>query len=271
MQFNTESTERFNTICDNVSRIVVNYSLQLFSVKDHVSKLPPFADSSSILVTVAERYFLVTAAHCIHGIDLTCFGIMISDEFIRLGGTVQYFEPNEEDAFDPNNMDMAVFELDDETVAAMKEKYQFLRWNQIKIGHPSEKISPYLIFGYPGLKTRKHFPTKQIIPEPFILRTIGKPLDFYQEQKIDTRKTLALLVDQKRIASAMTDKIEEVGELGGISGCGVWHISNLLNDTPDFHLISILTGENQDKSVLYSSKVDNLRAILINAFGVINI
>jgi hypothetical protein len=266
-----DSLERFNKICDNVSKIIVSYSPQLFSVKDHKSKLPPAADSSSILVTIENRFFLVTAAHCIHEFDLTCIGIMILDEFVGLGGTVQYFEPNGAETFDPNNMDMAVFELDAETTAAMKEKYQFLDWNQIKTGHPSLKISPYLIFGYPGSKTRKHFPTKQIIPEPFILRTIGKPFEFYQTENIDPQKTLALLVDQKRIASAVTKEVEKIEELGGISGCGVWHISNLLAEYPTFELISILTGENKEKAVLYSSKVDNLRTILIRAFGVISI
>ena len=66
-----------------------------------------------------------------------------------------------------------------------------------------------MVFGYPESKTRKHFPTKLIIPEPFVARSIGMPGEYYAEQKIDFRKTLAIYIDQSQLASAAIDKCKD--------------------------------------------------------------
>jgi hypothetical protein len=54
-------------------------------------------------------------------------------------------------------------------------------------------------------------------------------------------------------------------DLNGISGCGIWNVSNVFEKKPQYKLVSILTGENFQKTVLYSAKVDYLK-ILFQAY-----
>lgn len=229
----------YDDICDKIAKEISKFTPQLFSVKDHKSRLPPRADSSSVLLSVRNRFFLITAGHTIHSYDLNCIGVMLGNDFYTIGGLLKCFEPNELNDYDPNKIDMAVFELEHNTVNVIKEKYQFLQWNKVGLNHSSSNKSPYLTFGYPGQKTKKHYPTKQIIPSPFILRTIGTSNECYIKAGIDTNKIIILAVDQKRVASSFTKEIEILPELGGISGCGVWSIFNLLGENPQYELVSI--------------------------------
>lgn len=261
----------YDDICEKIAKEIALCTPQLFSVKNQNSRLPPKADSSSLLVTVNNRFFLTTAAHSVHDFDLNCIGIMIENDFCTIGGQLKYFEPNELENFDPNKIDIAVFELEATTVSVMKEKYQFLQWNKIGLNHISSEASHYLIFGYPEQETKKYYPTKQILPSPFILRTIGVTKEYYFKESVDITKTVIVTVDQKMVVRSSTQKIEVLPELGGISGCGVWNVFNLFGETPQYQLVSILTGENEEKTVLYSSKINVLRNILISDFKVDNI
>lgn len=263
------STEYYNSICDSISREIAKCTPQLFSVKNHISKLPPAADSTSVLITVQDRHFLVTAAHCVHEFDLDYLGIMIGNDFCTIGGQLKYFEPNDLDDCDPNKIDLAVFELLPDTAGAIREKYQFLNWDRVETNHSSSQASLYLIFGYPEVRTeKKYFPDKIITPTPLVLRTIGVPAEYYLHENINERKTIVLTLDQRKVGSKSKDKIEALPFLGGVSGCGVWNVFNLFGMTPQYRLVSFLTGENASKTVLYSSRADNLKTILITQFGI---
>lgn len=263
------TSEYYDDACDNIAKEIAKCTPQLFSVKNHISKLPPAADSSSVLLTVNNRYFLITAAHCVHGFDLECMGIIIGNDFCTIGGQLKYFEPNDLDACDPNKIDLAIFELEPSTVSAMKEKYQFLQWNKIGLNHSSLQSSRYLIFGYPETQTeKKYLPDKIIIPTPLVLRTIGVPSEYYSKENINIQNTIVLTVEQKSVGRSSTNAIEELPFLAGISGCGIWNIFNLFGETPQYQLVSFLTGENENKTVLYSSRVDNLKKLLNTQFDI---
>jgi hypothetical protein len=164
--------------------------------------------------------------------------------------------------YEPNNYDIAIFELDAITVDTFKEKYDFLTWDKLDFNHYSSVISRYLLFGYPGNLTQKNYPTKQIIPSSLILRTVGLPPSYYLKEGINIVKILTLIVDQGNIGSSDKSASIQLSDLGGISGCGVWSVSNLDSEIPEFKLVSILTGENDIKTVLYSTKLDFLLAWL---------
>jgi len=261
------SNEYYNRISSTFAEEIAKCTPQLFSVENHKSRLPPEAFGTGVLLTVNRRYFLVTAAHCVHQIDLEHLGVMIGYDFCTIGGQLRYFEPNEEE-FHANNSDVAVFELHLETVAAIKEKYDFFHWRKVELNHDSDHFSKYLIFGYPALKTVKNFPTKQITPEPLVLRTIGVPIEYYVRQQIEKNKTIVLNVNQKSVGRATNDRIEELPFLGGISGCGVWAVFDLHTNQPQYKLVALLTGEDGNKAVLYCSRIDNVKDILAKHFHV---
>lgn len=253
-------SEYYDELSLNMAKEIMDYTPQLFFEKNHNGKLPPYADSSSVLLTINERFFLITAAHCIYDID--CIGIMVENDFYTIGGYLKYFEPNDQDNYEPNHLDLAIFELNDETIKAFKLKYKFLDWNRIGFGHQSSTISHYLVIGYPEYKTEKHFPTKKILSSPLILRTIGVNVDKYVKDKVNKNSCIILSADQKNVGLNTTNTIIELPPLGGISGCGIWHVFNEFGKTPRYQLVAILTGENEQKTLLYSTKIDHIKKIL---------
>ena len=64
------------------------------------------------------------------------------------------------------------------------------------------------------------------------------------------------------------NEISELPELDGVSGCGVWSIYDLFEERPKYELISIITGEDAQRTVLYSSRLDNFKKMLVNNFKV---
>lgn len=258
-------SEYYDEISLNMAKEIMDYTPQLFFEKIHKNKLPPYADSSSLLITVNNRHFLVTAAHCIY--DIESIGFMIENDFYTIGGNLKSFEPNMENNYDPNNLDLSIFELFEETIQAIKLKYKFLDWSKIGFGHKSSMTSHYLIVGYPEYKTQKNYPTKKIISSPLILRTTGVPIEVYIKNEVNKNSCIILTADQKNVAVNTINSIIELPELGGISGCGIWHVFNEFGKNPKYHLVAILTGENEQKTILYSTKIEHVKNILQTHFN----
>ncbi len=256
MSNQSENRIFYNEIALTVAEHVQKFTPQIFSVRNHESTLPPSPHSSSVLIKIAERHILISAAHTFHNENLQNIGFMIQQDFIAIGGQLRYFEPNDSDNYEPTKKDIAFFELDDVTIEAFKEKYDFLEWDKLGFNHFSEIDSKYLIFGYPSEMTRKNFPAKLITPSSLKLRTIGVPPPYYRADKINIFQTLILLAVQDNITGA--DTFKKLPVLGGISGCGVWDISNTSPSNPEYKLVSIMTGENESQTVLYSTKIDEL-------------
>ena len=77
-----------------------------------------------------------------------------------------------------------------------------------------------------------------------------------------------LLQNEVEVTSSNT--IIKLPELEGISGCGVWTVFNLFSEFPDYKLVSIITGRDNDNLYLYSSRIEILRIILTKEFGLSN-
>lgn len=175
---------------------------QLFRVKDHASKLPEWPHSTSIIFTSNEKYFLLTAGHSVHGQDMKKIGIKLGNDFISLGGQFACVEHNEDNNYEPNKLDIAIFHLDIVTVQAIKEKYRFLDLSKLKFNHHSPSSAYYLLMGFPENLTTKNFPTKTINPKSLRLRTIGLPFEYYIANNINPTKKLTLFIDQEHIGTA---------------------------------------------------------------------
>lgn len=255
------STEFHNRVAEAIAKQIFNCSPQLFFVKHDKPKLPPYPFASSVLITLNDKYFLVSSAHTFHEEDLQSIGVMMGQDFCAIGGKLRYFEPNIENDYDPYKLDIAIFRLDDITVDALKKRYSFLTWNKIGFDHYPSWKSRYIFFGYPEVKTKKNFPTKNIIPTAITVRTIGLPEEYYYENNFDIRKFLLLLINQEG-ADLNTEQIKPLPELDGISGCGIWNVLTLSIENPQYELLSIVTGHDHSKSILYSTKIDVLLDLL---------
>lgn len=256
------NSELHDKVAEAVAKQIFLCSPQLFFVKHNKPKLPPYPFSSSVLVSVNGKYFLISSAHTFHEEDSESLGIMIENDFCAFGGNLRYFEPNIEGGYDPHKLDIAVFKLDIITVNAFKEKYTFLTWDKLGFKHNPLLPSRYLFFGYPSVKTQKHFPTKRIIPTSLTVRTIGVEDKYYYENNFDIRKSLLVLLKQLN-ASLNIQPNKPLPELDGISGCGIWNVLNLSVENPQFELVSIVTGQDYSKSILFSTRIDVLHDLLL--------
>jgi len=253
----------YNNVADAIAKEVFHCTPQLFYVNHNKSKLPPYPYSSCVLIKFHEKHFLVSAAHNFHEEDLESIGIMIERDFYTIGGILEYWEPNTEDHY-PNNLDIAIFKLDEITISAFKKRYQFLDWQKVGFNHYTTLNSRYLIYGYPGSKTKKHAPTKTITPTSLTIRTIGVQESYYLENSIDADKFLVLSVPQYQVSSLNSNSLTNLPALGGISGCGIWNVINLSIENPQYELVSIVTGEDSAKTIIHSTKMYVLYSIFEN-------
>lgn len=250
--------EFHDRVVESIAKQISDFSPQLFLDKRHNPKLPPHSLASSVLISVGEKHFLISAAHTFHEEDLQNVGIMFGNNFCPIGGELWWLEPNVGDNYDPNKQDIAIFKLDEITVDVLKKRYKFLTWDKLGFNHHSSTKSRYLSFGFPEKKTRKNYPTKEIIPTSIILGLFGLGERYYRENNFDEKKLLLLLIKQQEMDDLNIEVVKPLPELEGMSGCGVWNVFNLSIENSQFELVSIVTGQNHSKSILYSTKVDVL-------------
>jgi hypothetical protein len=117
------TTDFFNDVADKLANEIAYYSPQIFCDRYKKARMPVYPDCSSVLLTIAGRYFLLTAGHCVHEIDHNSIGIMIENDFFTIGGHMEYFEANTNTFYEPNNLDVAIYELDNEAVCAIDKFY----------------------------------------------------------------------------------------------------------------------------------------------------
>ncbi len=268
---------------DKVS--IRNYAAKycpLLVLHDHTKRkilaLKPLG--SSVLIKISDTYLLLTAAHVLLDYMKTPIapynekekevGFIIKNIFHGIGAAIRYFEPDTGED-EENKKDIAFYHLCEETVEALREIHDFLDFEKIEFGHYSEMGSNYGVYGYPSGddSIRKSYPNKTVTVEPLSLLTYGVPPVYYDDNEIDYNKKLILIAGDQEIAG-MTYKFsgEPLPKLGGISGCGVWHILNLQDSEPEFNLVGIMTGygyielDNVKKSkrvtLLYATKIDAL-------------
>ncbi|CAN5213970.1 hypothetical protein BH11BAC5_BH11BAC5_14220 [soil metagenome] len=248
---------------------LIKYTPQLVFSKTRNREIPPKADSSSILITVQNRFFLITTGHTLHNRSLQTIGIMLENIFYSLSGKSAYHEPNIDFEYEPNKLDMGVVELDEYAVSILKRKYEFLQIEQMDFYHFNSKQFQYLIYGYPVEKTSKDINTKIISPYPISLFTIEETIENYLLNNIDIKRVIMLKGEQNRLLHLETklEKTKPLPLFEGLSGCGVWRVEGLMSIKPEYKLVSMITGSTETQDILYSTKVTAILGILKMNFG----
>jgi hypothetical protein len=257
-----------NEVGLKIAKEIYFFSPQLFYRRFDSKNIPSVALRSSILFTTNGRFFLVTAAHLFFAeiyekdIDVNRIEIAIGNEYHKLGGILVTCDPNGDDIYDPDKIDTAVFELDNDTANSITKKYQFLPWIKIHFGHESSAVLKYLIVGYPQAYTKLYYPDKAVISTPFVLAATGADHQYYLQEGIDENKIIVLPIKKDNA---------ELPKLEGISGCGVWIVSSLGSERPEYKLVSIVTGSDKDSLTLYSIRIEAIRMILSKRFSISDI
>ncbi len=216
----------------------------------------PALFSSSVIFSVASRYFIVTAGHTVHGENTDEFGFMINSTFYNIAGLGWVFQPNDEEIHDPKRFDLAFYELTDRiSIRALKSEYTFLKWKDITLSHFSENVSQYFIYGYPEILSIDNDYEKKVVVNSIKISACGVEYGDYVETGIEMTNFLILKVIKRFSLN-----------LKGISGCGVWLKKDISEGKSTYQLVGILTGQNEFATFLFSTKVDVLSRILKDCY-----
>ncbi|QNE42054.1 MULTISPECIES: trypsin-like peptidase domain-containing protein [Hymenobacter] len=199
------------------------------------------ACGSGVLLTVDNRFIVVTAAHVLAGQAYTTFVILPPNE-VTLAGTLLTTSPPPPGRRQDDKIDLAVLELTDEgQIARLQEAYQFLTLNELSTS-PRHLTDVYLSVGFPAAKTRSFNGHVKTAPYPLQVQQT-KEFD-YAGLRLHPGTHLVLDFTGD-VLSAANPQPHRRPKMEGISGSGLWDTGNFLLGDPahERKLVGIVTEE----------------------------
>ena len=223
----------------DISKNVLTYTPQLYYIEKESRDTVPKPIATSILYTSGVNYYLITEKHAFNHEEEWEIGILIRNIFYSLEG-IKY-------SSDDNNIDLVVYHLTDRLKDTLKPYYQFLNLNQIDTNHLfiKERYTRYLQAGFPINRTSLKKHTKTISVNPFILLS-----DIY------TTTNEHAYINLPKIKKSFLNNIpiRTLPVLTGLSGSGLWYISNFYNKK--FKLVGIMIEwDDIDKKYTKATKI----------------
>lgn len=254
---------------DQAAKEILNYTPQLY-LREHGrtdgKKISPCA--SSILLSIQEQYFLVTAGHVFEENDPEDLGIMIGNIFNILYGQISYVNPYRNAI--SNKIDVAILKMDQNLAEIIKQKYDFLPYQRLGVNH--ELIfgeMRYLLVGFPWRKSRPNPISKLIKPKPLVFISNIEGDEAYKALDLESQNNIILNYKQKKIIDAKNGFSRLGPNPEGISGCGIWLIDIYPpSPKPNYKLISIVTDKDKNKRYIQSTRIDIINEILIRDFEI---
>lgn len=202
------------------------------------------------LFAVADHHFVVTAGHVIRQaqesdktLAVTASGsqlVPVADDEWKVTSARQYGSLG-----DP--LDIAVYRLPPDVVASFDGRL-FLRFEDISFETPLP-TAVYSVFGFPAILAQPSSDaTERVQLQPFQFTTYR--FDRSTDHLDGFQDGLHILLDAQRQQATDTDGAPAVfvdnsgnearfpGDLGGISGCSVWHIGDRMTPIPEWNVES---------------------------------
>ena len=246
MEKNSESKDKFplnNTIGYEITKKINNHTIPIFRSINGELK----AHGTGVLILYEDKHFLISAAHVLEDKFINEIVIQTSDNSLRELGPHQKVitSLHETTNRDDDKIDVGVIIfLDSETLNDLKDNYDFLNYQKTVPNHiPNKDDFNYIILGYPEVKTKVDPLNKEIESQIFIFFT--KISEFIFFEKYGCNKEDHIFIDFPKKLEKLNEenKIEKIYRPEGISGCGLWYLSQ---DTStglkkiDYSLIGIM-------------------------------
>ncbi len=177
----------------------------------------PAPNFTGVLLQVADRHFVITAAHCLKGWGKSRFWILLPEGDVIDLTTVQAETPTD------RSMDFALLPLTDEMVTKLSGFRSFVRLSEVDVLGDLPRPGIHAVLGYP-LQQRER------LEGGWISKAIFYPTALTTIEDQDPNTTIALFRDVEH-----TDENGErspLPELKGISGCGIWRLHTKGDDPP---------------------------------------
>ncbi len=271
MDTSNQNIKLIDQLTDEIAKKISRFTVQIY---EHVQieskyKTPFQSIGTGVLLYKNNRHFLVTAGHVIKDRNPFKIGFLEIDMFYNFRGDIFYIDPDKNKISE--NADIAIWELDSLTVNSLLEFYDFLSIDKLQLNHASETTNNYLFFGFPWRKTHYN-PIKQklkVIPYKFL--TCCSDDKVYSLLKVNPISNLIFECKQRAIIDIKTGKYKRIGNLEGISGCGIWYLPKLYTsqtEIDDCHLIGIIFKQDLHKNHLIAIKIDFVLLILMDHFKI---
>ncbi len=215
---------------------------------------------SGVLVFLNNKCLIFTAAHVTENFDTTPLFVLSNKGIIPIVGYVR-----ETDLDKDNQTDLAYIILEDAIAAILVQSYDFIPLNRLLHSHIPEHINQYLVVGYPERNIRAVPDEKRIYTGSSIFILTMSKENVYDHYRFDKDKTYILDFAGKGLDLESNGESEKIGDPHGISGCGLWLLSQKQNVDYfelEYHLIGIMTEFRKGK---YHCLVGNRIEIIISA------
>lgn len=240
---------------------ILSSTCQLFLI-DGINKKP---HGCAVLVTFNSKYYCLSNSHVFNKSKFPNVYMLTRDnEYVLLEGGLMYSEPSFGNSINNDTFDVGIMELTQQ----VKEKffgYTFLGLDQIETSVTLLPNNVTMIAAYPATKTKFDSKTQTLKFNPLIIRTIPKTKDY---SNLGFPKAYHHVVDypKKSFKETTTEQQMTAAQPHGMSGSGLWILVGESELDYQPFLIGILSEYHENKSLIFSTKIDLYLSIIKQLF-----
>ncbi|MFC4687964.1 hypothetical protein ACFO4P_13545 [Epilithonimonas pallida] len=225
----------------------------------------PEPHGTGVFVQIFGKHFLFTAAHVAEDLQTSISIGIDSKNALTLGGVWLINELGKNQKREDDKIDIAILELDKESIEKVTGKYSFLNENQLGINHEIVPLPYYTAIGFAATQNKFNKHKNQLRSTPFIYNTIPAEKKIYTDMTFDESLNILVKYSKKNVIDNATKAKVTGPNAYGMSGGGLWFIPTQLiadNENVDKKLVSILTEWSSKKNIWVSTRIDVFTEII---------
>lgn len=254
--------DNFDKLAFEAGKQIHNHTIQLLVKGGQYGHKP---HGSGVLLEVGNKRLIITAAHVTEKADSNPLFVTSKRGIIPVVGNLR-----ETDLCKDDKADLAYIILDDKIGEILADSYQFITVNKI-LSHSAVRSNQYMVVGYPEVNIRADYEKHIIHAGSSIFLLTPSKDEVYDYYGFDKDKNFVLDFAGKGIDLETDTKSGKIDDPYGISGCGLWLLSEDPGAEPlalQYQLIGIMTEFRKGKyHSLIGNKIDFVISALVTLDG----
>lgn len=242
---------------------ILNSTCQLFLVTD-IERKP---HGCAVLITCNSKYYCLSNSHVLNNIKFPRVYMLSNDNApILLEGDLMYSERSLNNDTNYDTFDVSITELTPQVKDNfLSSGYTFLEFDKIETSISLLRNNVTMIAAYPANKTKFDIKTKSLKFNPLVVRTIPVVKDY---SYLGFPKDYHHIIEypKKSFRETSTQQRMTAPQPHGMSGSGLWILAGESELDYQPFLIGILSEYHENKSLIFSTKIDLYLSILKQLF-----